>query len=109
MRAYQANRNEVQVVAHSGQLELRQFDGGEYTTPASVEYDAEAHAWWRLSAEDGDLIFSVSPDGDEWEEVDRIPDPFGTTPVWLVLGARNVEGIAEPGRARFRSLNLAAP
>lgn len=107
LRAHQADRLEVHVVVVNGMLELRVVTDDDTDTELSTPYDPEAHAWWRLLDDDDELVFQVSSDGDSWNELDRFDDPFGETPVLVHLGARNFEGVAEPGRARFRHLNAA--
>lgn len=105
LRAHQQERLEVQVVAEASTLKLRLIDVEGVSDEPAVAYDPEAHLWWRLAEKDGDLVFSASSDGMEWVEIDRIDDPF-TSPVYPYLGAANYDGIDEPGRARFRNLNL---
>lgn len=109
LRAHQADKLELHVVAVDGLLELRVVTDDDTSTALSTSYDPEAHAWWRLVDDDDELVFEVSSDGDSWDELERIDDPFGATPVLVHLGARNYTGAADPGRARFRHLNLAPP
>jgi hypothetical protein len=109
LHRYQQARKEVEVVQVGTLIELRVVTGDTRDTLASTTYDAIDHAWWRLADDGGDLTWSVSDDGLDWHDMRTFPNPLGAGPARVHLGASNFDGVAEPGRARFRQLNLPPP
>ena len=74
--------------------------------PAQVgpSYDPVAHRFWRMRPNAGKVVFEASPDASTWSTlaVSTLPVPVTVT---VSFGALEVPQIANPGTARFESIN----
>jgi hypothetical protein len=83
----------LQNVAGAGQLATRTWDPAE--------------RYWRISEEDGDMVWAVSSDRESWTELHRMPLPFDVAHVQAVLSAGGASG--SPSQARFDDVNASPP
>jgi hypothetical protein len=79
-------RNWIRFRQAGGQLLFERANGGE-TSAEQVDYDAEAHRWWRLAHVPGDLRYEVSRDGLIWTVELSVPQPAWIDDVCIELQA----------------------
>jgi hypothetical protein len=83
----------------------------EQSPPATIlhedNYDANAHRWWRLRRTQTDIIWDVSPDGQNWTQWHSEPAPFwGAGNNTISLGVTNLAGTSV---TRFDNVSVLVP
>ncbi len=86
---------------------LRKNADGSSNTGATMPFDPQMHAWWRLREQGGMMYGETSPDGKTWTtQVSEVP-AFAVTAVRTHLGVSVYDQAATaPGHVGFTNLNL---
>ena len=82
--------------------------GGE-TSAEQIDYDAEAHRWWRLSHTPGHLNYQTSSDGTAWAIQLSVPQPVWIDNIHIELqaGSEVSDETEALKQATFSSFSLA--
>jgi hypothetical protein len=72
-----------------------------------IPYDPGPHRHWRISEDAGTASFWTAPDGEQWTLQFEAPTPSFASAVKVQISAGTYTGVADPGTARFDSVNKA--
>jgi hypothetical protein len=94
---------------HGPLLKFWTVNGSSQIAVSSVTYQAGVHAWWRLRADESDLVWETS-DGTAWIERERQPSHIDVESSEITLGAGVYSGFTSDGlTVRYDNLNVNAP
>lgn len=90
----------------SGNVVLRHAVGEEFDNFMSVPWDEDS-LWWRIDVAGGELVFAMSADGVEWQELDVIAPAFALDDArWILRAGSWTNPRGSPGVASFEQLEL---
>ena len=83
--------------------------GTTYSMLQSAAYDPVAHKFWQLAGSGGTFSCQTSPDGTTWTNLYTGAAPIALTAVNLAIGTGTNAAVANPGHARFSTVNQLPP
>ena len=100
------DENGLEFVQGGGTLSFRREVAGSVAVLASVQYDSNAHRWWRFREAGGTVYWETAPDGAAWVVRAQASAPMPVTALDVVLGAGTWQSLAAPGGVHYDNLNL---
>jgi hypothetical protein len=88
-------------------LETSYDADGTRTDVNAVDFDHDAHRWWRIREDAGALHWEASPDGSSWESLGLVsPAPIELERLSIAFGAGTPEANPDPGQVIFDNFNV---
>ncbi len=104
--AYATSSDYAGINVAGGSISAFYWASGTPTTVTQRSYSSSSDRYWRIRESGGRLYFETSPDGQTWNPLGDVANPWPMTAVYIGIQAGTWDPVADPGTATVDNFNL---